>query len=305
MVAGDFHVDISSFLLGLYDERSRLKHCCSLLEEMCHILPQRRTKIKDVLIKVLQIIDGIDAEEDPTSDDFSPTFTEGTTGNHSADAFDAAYNVELSSSENQSNAEVHYSNVNQISKNKKTKHKCGICNVLTEQLPRHMKLHKWSKESSSAVVVLTGQRKTYSKGSGKGKDYHRKRWCPVESCKFVSGRIDKHLKNKHKELDENQRMVMLKLARSFTSIPEFPANSPEKRMIPVKETSTVVYRQNVFAAGSPSAENVNVPTNSENTGIERRLKPEALVYPPADLPPKHILPVTCEPKLMMMCMWLR
>ena len=93
-------------------------------------------------------------------------------------------------------------------------------------------------------------------------------------------------------------MAMLKLARPFTSIPEFPANSPEKRMIPVKETSTVVYRQNVFAAGSPSVENVNVATNLEKTGIERRLKPEALVYPPADLPPKHVLPVACEPKLI-------
>ena len=78
----DFHIDIFSFLLGFYDEISRLKHCCSLLKERCHIMPLRRPKIRDALLKLLQII-------------------------------------------------------------------------LTQELPRHMKLHKWSKESSSAVKRAT------------------------------------------------------------------------------------------------------------------------------------------------------
>ena len=57
----------------------------------------------------------------------------------------------------------------------------------------------------------------------------------VPSCKFVSDRIDKHLKNKHKELDENQCKIMLKLAPSYTQLPLIPNSSPVKKAI-VKET---------------------------------------------------------------------
>ena len=128
-----------------------------------------------------------------------------------------------------------------------------------------MKSHKWLNESSAAVVALTGQRTKYSRTSNvKQKNYRTKRWCPVESCKFVSYRIDKHLKNKHKELDENQCKIMLKLAQSFTQLPLIPDSSPVKKAI-VKETClSVVINEELpvnIANGFPGA-------NMEQTGAD-------------------------------------
>ena len=64
---------------------------------------------------------------------------------------------------NQSNTQLY-----QLTEDKKierTKHRCEICNVLIEQLPRHIKSHKWLKESSSAVGALTLQGKKYNRTS--------------------------------------------------------------------------------------------------------------------------------------------
>ena len=162
VLAGGFHdADIYSILLGLYDGSSRLIIICSLLEEMCHISPLVRPKTKDIQFRMLQIIDN---EIEGENSDFIPADMDDieTTDKQSPDKVfsdgpDSDSVAKVGKSTNQSTTQLYQRTGDR--KIDRTKHRCEICNVLTEQLPRHMKSHKWSKESSSAVVALTGQRK--------------------------------------------------------------------------------------------------------------------------------------------------
>ena len=82
------------------------------------------------------------------------------------------------------------------------KKKCPICGEVTVDLPRHMRSnkHKFSKESSQAVVGQFGLRKpSSSKEQKEKKDYHYKRQCPIENCFAVTVHLDQHLTGaKHK-----------------------------------------------------------------------------------------------------------
>ena len=78
----------------------------------------------------------------------------------------------------------------------------------------------------------------------------------MESCKFVSSRIDKHLKKKHKELDDNQRVRMLKLAKQFTLPLDFQ-NSPVKVMC----VSRGVLEDNIIKKS-------HLPLDSNNSPVE-------------------------------------
>ena len=69
-----------------------------------------------------------------------------------------------------------------------------------------MKIH----QLLAVIVNLTSQRKSLCK-----EDTHVTRICPMIDCKFISKRIDKHLKNKHKELAGQHSELMLLQCVSF------------------------------------------------------------------------------------------
>ena len=249
----------------------RISYMILSLSCLCHISPLVRPKTKDIQFRMLQIIDneieGENSEFIPADMDDIETTDKQSPDKVFSDGPDSDSVAKVGKSTNQSTTQLYQRTGDK--KIDRTKHRCEICNVLTEQLPHHMKSHKWSKESSSAVVALTGQRKKYTRTSNaKLKDYHRKRWCPVESCKFVSDRIEKHLKNKHKELDENQHKMMLKLVQPFMQLPSVPTCSPVKtllqRNIIVKETCSSV--GDVITEELPS---VNIAIDFHATNMEQ------------------------------------
>ena len=111
--------------------------------------------------------------------------------------------------------------------------------------------------------------------------------------------IDKHLENKHKELDENQSKMMLKLVQPFIQLPLLPTCSPVKtflqRNIIIKETCSSV--GDVIMGELPSV-NIAIDfhaTNMEQTGAnEFRLKPDNLASPHVELPSDLQSSATCE-----------
>ena len=254
VLSGDFNnsYDIYSYL-GLYDGNSRLNSVCNLLDKMYHMSPVKRPNMKDVQLKFLQIIEVEDEQElnnfIPADVDNTNEFVLHEVEDVIEETVDPVFNDGTDEVEDviEGTVDPVFDDANECETNlvdkkvARTKHRCEICGILTVRLSRHMsQSHNWSRESSSAVIALTGQRKT-STANIKSRDYHRKRWCPVESCKFVSSRIDKHLKNKHKELDDDQRARMLKLAKQFTLPLDF-----DKSPVKVMSVSRGVLEDNII-----------------------------------------------------------
>ena len=96
-------------------------------------------------------------------DDIMVTTDKQSPGKVFSDGTDSDSVVKVGNLTNQSNTQVH--RLNEDMKIERTNHRCGICDVLREQLSRNMKSRKWSNESSSAMVALTGQRHKYHRTS--------------------------------------------------------------------------------------------------------------------------------------------
>ena len=171
VLSGDFNnsYDIYSYL-GLDDGNSRLNSVCNLLDKMYHMSPVTRPNMKDVQLKFLHIIEVEDEQElnnfVPVDVDNTNEFVLHEVEDVIEETVDPVFNDGTDEVEDVIEGTVdHVSNdgteceTNLVDKKVgRTKHRCGVCGILTVRLSRHMlQSHNWSKESSSAVIALTGQ----------------------------------------------------------------------------------------------------------------------------------------------------
>ena len=112
------------------------------------------------------------------------------------------------------------------------KKKCPVCDTLVVNLPRHVSgKHKWSKEKARTVSSVYSLKKSYEwkgekptrvkknqkemKPNEKKKDYHKKKWCPVEGCLTVTVKLARHLKAMHTMNDDTEYREYLKNAQTY------------------------------------------------------------------------------------------
>ena len=251
-----------SYLVNIYHEETYISRVANLLTALTSTDPLERPDTAEVISRLEQIIDGdLCINEDflvqsiaPVTEDFvgatvdtqvdvdfvGESVDTQVDGDFVGATLEAQVDVDFVDGTVQEQTNVDFGEETHR-KHFRTKHWCSLCKKSFDGLPRHMRnFHRWSENSSSVIVNLTNQRKSQCK-----EDTRVTRICPVIGCKFISKRIDKHLKNKHKEL-AGQHSELLAVAMHFNPLTSLPDNSPEKLVCAVprkKVKSTIVQKQ--------------------------------------------------------------